>query len=62
MSCWSYVSGAKQLAHDSTAAILAPAPATANAIYRAAGVRIRELPITPEKILEGLEEKKDATT
>ena len=31
-----------------------PAPAIANAIYNACGVRIRELPITPEKILEGL--------
>ncbi len=33
------------------------APAIANAIYDAIGVRIRELPITPEKILKGLEEK-----
>ena len=31
-----------------------PAPAIANAIYNACGVRIRELPITPEKILRGL--------
>ncbi|WP_372368279.1 xanthine dehydrogenase family protein molybdopterin-binding subunit [Candidatus Uabimicrobium sp. HlEnr_7] len=31
-----------------------PAPAIANAIYNACGVRIRELPITPEKILQGL--------
>jgi len=31
-----------------------PAPAIANAIYNAVGVRIRELPITPEKILAGL--------
>jgi len=33
------------------------APAIANAVYRAVGVRIKELPITPEKILKGLEEK-----
>jgi CO/xanthine dehydrogenase Mo-binding subunit len=25
-----------------------------NAIYRAVGVRIKELPLTPEKILKGL--------
>jgi xanthine dehydrogenase molybdenum-binding subunit len=31
-----------------------PAPAIANAIYNAIGVRIRELPITPEKILSAL--------
>lgn len=31
-----------------------PAPAVANAVYNACGVRIRNLPITPEKILRGL--------
>ena len=43
---------------------IATAPALANAIYRAVGVRIQELPMTPEKILEGLraKEKKDAIT
>jgi xanthine dehydrogenase molybdenum-binding subunit len=30
------------------------APAIANAIYDAVGVRIRDLPITPEKVLAGL--------
>jgi len=30
------------------------APAIANAIYDAIGVRIRDLPITPEKILAAL--------
>ena len=31
-----------------------PAPAVVNAVYNACGVRIRNLPITPEKILRGL--------
>ena len=35
-----------------------PAPALAHAIYRATGVWHRELPITPEKILMGMMEKK----
>lgn len=34
------------------------APAIANAIYDAVGIRIRDLPITPEKILAALDEKK----
>jgi CO/xanthine dehydrogenase Mo-binding subunit len=33
------------------------APAVANAIYDAVGVRIKDLPITPEKILAALKEK-----
>jgi len=33
-----------------------PPAAIANAIYNATGVRIRELPITPEKVLKGLKE------
>ena len=32
-------------------------PAIANAIYNAVGVRIYDLPITPEKILEALAKK-----
>jgi xanthine dehydrogenase molybdenum-binding subunit len=43
--------GAKSLSEPCTTV---PAPAIANAIYNAVGVRIRELPITPEKILAGL--------
>lgn len=31
-----------------------PCPAIANAIYHATGVRVRELPITPEKIAMGI--------
>jgi len=33
-------------------------PAVANAIYNAAGIRIQELPITPEKVRRALREKK----
>ena len=35
-------------------ALAATAPAIGNAIYAATGVRIRELPITPEKMLAAL--------
>jgi len=35
----------------------ASSPAIANAIYHAVGIRIKDLPITPEKILEALREK-----
>ncbi len=34
------------------------APAIANAIYDAVGVRITDLPITPEKVLAAIMEKK----
>ena len=37
-----------------------PIPAIVNAIYNAVGVRVTELPVTPEKILQGLEEKANA--
>ena len=43
--------GAKSLSEP---CVTVPAPAIANAIYNAVGVRVRELPITPEKILAGL--------
>jgi CO/xanthine dehydrogenase Mo-binding subunit len=33
------------------------APAIANAIYNAIGIRFKELPITPEKVLEAIENK-----
>jgi len=32
-------------------------PAVANAVYNAVGVRIDEVPITPEKVLKALREK-----
>lgn len=35
-----------------------PCPAIANAVYNAVGVRIREMPVTPEKIAMALEAKK----
>lgn len=43
--------GAKSVAET---CVVVPAPAIANAIYNAIGVRIRELPITPEKVLRAL--------
>ena len=46
--------GAKGVGEPAAAAT---APAIANAIYDAIGVRIKNLPITPEKILAGLKER-----
>ncbi len=46
--------GAKGIGEPAT---IATAPAIANAIYDAIGVRIYDLPITPEKILKALKEK-----
>ena len=43
--------GAKSLGE---CCLITPAPAIANAIFDAVGVRFRQLPITPEKILVGL--------
>jgi xanthine dehydrogenase molybdenum-binding subunit len=34
------------------------APAVANAVYDAVGVRIKDLPVTPEKVLAAIREKK----
>ncbi len=45
--------GAKGLGETSTVPLAA---AIANAVYQATGVRIKELPITPEKILRALDE------
>jgi len=39
-----------------------PIPAIVNAIYNAVGVRITDLPVTPEKVLRALEEKAAAVT
>ncbi len=39
-----------------------PIPAIVNAIYHATGVRIDELPVTPEKILRGLEAREHAAS
>lgn len=38
------------------------APAIANAIYNAVGIRIKDLPITPEKVLKALKEKNKAAS
>ena len=46
--------GAKGLGEP---ALTPTAPAIANAIYDAVGVRIKELPITPDKVLKALKEK-----
>lgn len=46
--------GAKEVGESSA---VPTAAAVANAVYDAIGVRIKELPITPEKILRALEEK-----
>ncbi|RZL87487.1 MAG: xanthine dehydrogenase family protein molybdopterin-binding subunit [Variovorax sp.] len=42
----------------SETAILPGAPAIANAVYDAIGVRIHDLPITPEKVLAGLRQQR----
>jgi 4-hydroxybenzoyl-CoA reductase alpha subunit len=42
-------------------ACIPTAPAIANAIYDAVGVRIRDLPITSEKVLKALKEKEEKT-
>ncbi len=47
--------GAKGIGEPAT---IATAPVIANAIYDAIGVRILDLPITPEKILKALKEEK----
>jgi CO/xanthine dehydrogenase Mo-binding subunit len=47
--------GAKGLGE---AAIMGAAPAIANAIYNAVGIRLKDLPLTPEKVLKALAEQK----
>jgi len=47
--------GAKEAGEGTTVATI---PAIANAIFHATGIRIKGLPITPETILKGLEEKR----
>jgi CO/xanthine dehydrogenase Mo-binding subunit len=47
--------GAKGIGETSIPSV---APAIANAIYRAIGVRVCDLPFTQEKILKALKEKK----
>ncbi len=49
--------GAKEVGEGSLLPVLG---SIANAIYDACGVRVKELPITPEKILRGLKERNDS--
>ena len=46
--------GAKEAGEGATNPV---APAIANAIYKATGARVYELPITPEKIVDALEKQ-----
>lgn len=39
--------------------LVAVAPAIANAVYNAVGVRIRDLPLSKEKVLEGIKKRKE---
>jgi 4-hydroxybenzoyl-CoA reductase subunit alpha len=47
--------GAKECSEGSLAASI---PAIANAVYDAVGVRINELPLTPDKILRALKQRR----
>ena len=51
--------GAKEIGEG---LLISTVPAVLNAIYDAVGVRITELPVTPEKILEALEKKERRDT
>jgi len=51
--------GAKGLAEP---ALIPLAPAIANAIYQAVGVRITDLPITPDKVLAAIKSRGVKTT
>jgi len=51
--------GAKGVAEPG---LVPTAPAIANAIYNAVGVRIRDLPITPEKVLDAIKRQKKLKT
>jgi 4-hydroxybenzoyl-CoA reductase subunit alpha len=49
--------GAKEASEGSLAAVI---PAIANAIYDAVGIRLREAPFTPERVLAALQAKRSA--
>jgi hypothetical protein len=51
---WEAPFGAKGIGEPAAATT---APAIANAIFDAVGIRIKDLPITPEKVLAALKEK-----
>ena len=48
--------GAKEIGEG---LLITSVPAIVNAIYDAVGVRIKELPVTPEKILDALEKEEE---
>ncbi|MCC7535681.1 MAG: molybdopterin-dependent oxidoreductase [Deltaproteobacteria bacterium] len=48
--------GAKEVGEGPLAPVI---PAVANAIYDAVGVRLRELPMTPDRVLEAIDQKRD---
>jgi CO/xanthine dehydrogenase Mo-binding subunit len=48
--------GAKEVGEGPLAPVI---PAVANAIYDAVGVRLRELPMTPDRVLEAIDQKRE---
>jgi len=37
--------------------VVSPAPAIGNALFKATGVRVRDLPLTPERVWRALRER-----